>query len=227
VQEPLTFLKTEVATGRGPPPTLDEIARCWNLIVQIEGEVNGQPVIGSGIIFGHKDDRLYIATAKHVVRRDLSKAGVWSVKSKSLRPGETLAAELTSDSSPGLDLAVLVVRDLQKYKIPIEAIPFARVGKPQSLQVNEKVYALGLSVTQGGEPVQSDEFLEASVSKLLFRSKTVREGYSGGALFNANWQLVGMIRADEPPFAHAIAIDQLLAQLKEWGYPVNLKAQAP
>src|SRR5262249_3476078 len=47
-------------------------------------------------------------------------------------------------------------------------------------------------------------------------------GYSGGALFNANWQLVGMIRADEPPFAHALAIDQVLSQLKAWRYPVNL-----
>jgi S1-C subfamily serine protease len=227
VREPLTFLRAEVAAGRGPPPTLDEIARCWNLVVQIEGELNGQPITGSGIIFGHKDDRLYIATAKHVVRRELSKPASFAVKSKSLRPGETLAADLTSDSAPGLDLAVLVVRDIQKYKIAVETIPFDRVGKPQSLQANGKVYALGLPITQVGEPLQSDEFMETSVSKLLFRSNTVRAGYSGGALFNANWQLVGMIRADEPPFAHAIAIDQILGQLKEWGYPVNLKAHTP
>ena len=227
LREPLDFLKAEVAAGRGPPPTLDEMARCWNLVVQIEGEVNGQPVTGSGIIFGYKDDRLYIATAKHVVRRELSESTSFAVKSKSLRPGETLAADLTTDSDPGLDLAVLVVRNVQKYKIPVETIPFDRVGKPQSLQANGKVYALGLPVTQMGEPLPSDEFVEASVSKLRFRSNTVRDGYSGGALFNANWQLVGMIRANDRSFAHAIAIDQILGQLKEWNYPVNLKAHTP
>jgi hypothetical protein len=228
VQEPLDFLKAEVAAGRGPTSTPDEAARCWNLVVQIEGkEIDGKPVLGSGIIFGYKEDALYIATAKHVVRRELSQLAGLRVRTKSLLPGETLAATLTSDSTPELDLAVLVVRDIQKYRIPLEKIPFDRVGKPQSLRANEKVYALGLPITQADEPLQADEFVEAAVSKLLFRSKTVREGYSGGALFNPNWQLVGMIRADDPPFAHAIAIDQILAELKDWGYPVNLMAHTP
>ena len=228
VQKPLDFLKAEIAAGRGPPPAPDEIARCWNLVVQIEGKDSDEkPVLGSGIIFGYKENTLYIATAKHVVRRELSQLAGLRVRTKSLLPGETLPAELKSLTTPELDLAILVVRDIQKYKIPLEKILFDRVGKPRSLGANEKVYALGLPITQAGEPPQSDEFVEAAVSKLLFRSKTVREGYSGGALFNSNWQLVGMIRADEPPFAHAIAIDQILAQLKEWGYPVNLASHTP
>jgi S1-C subfamily serine protease len=177
-------------------------------------------VTGSGIIFGVANDRLYIVTAKHVVRQSGQITGL-KVSIKSL-PGESLDAELADQSSSELDMAVVVVRDVQKYKIPVETIPFDRLGKPQSLQANEKVYALGLPGERKDETLQADEFMETAVPKVLFRSKTVRPGYSGGALFNSNWQLVGMIRADDPPFAHALIIDQVLTKLREWRYPVNL-----
>jgi hypothetical protein len=57
--------------------------------------------------------------------------------------------------------------------------------------------------------------------------KRVKEGYSGGGLFDSNWLLVGMIRAVDPPFGYAISIDQIVAQLKDWGYPVNLLGRNP
>ena len=221
VRRPLDFLKAEATAGRGPPPTQDEVTRCQNLIVQITGELDKEPVIGTGIIFGSGNDRLYIATARHVVRRATFKISGLKAYIKSL-PGEPLDAELTEHNSPELDLAVLVVRDVQKNKIPIQNIPFNREGKPQSLTAGEKVYALGLPMQQSELPVRPDEFMKVVGSKLLFQSQTVQRGYSGGALFNANWQLVGMIRADEPPFIEAIAIDQIHDQLKDWGYPVNL-----
>ena len=226
VRGPLESLKAAAASGRGPTPAQEDIDRCWNLVVQVSGELDGEPVLGSGIIFGVANDRLYVVTAKHLVRRGTAKIVGLKAGIKSL-PGESLDAELAEHSSSEFDVAVVVVRDVQKYKIPMEAIPFDRLGKPQSLQAKERVYALGLPIARKDESLQADEFVETAVSKVLFRSQTVRPGYSGGALFNSNWQLVGMIRADDPPFAHALTIDQVLAQVKEWGYPVNLKPHTP
>jgi HEAT repeat protein len=225
VRDPLVFLKGELAAGRGPPASADEIARCWNLVVQLSGESDGKPVTGSGIIFAVANDRLYIVTAKHVVRKGGQITGL-KANVKSL-PGESLDAELADQSSTELDVAVVVVRDVQKYKIPVETIPFDRLGKPQSLRAKEKVYALGLPNERKDETLQADEFGEADVSRVKFSSKTVRSGYSGGALFNSNWQLVGMIRADDQSSAYALPIDQVLAQLKEWGYPISLKMPPP
>jgi hypothetical protein len=31
----------------------------------------------------------------------------------------------------------------------------------------------------------------------------------------------------DPPFGYAISIDQVVAQLKDWGYPVNLLGHNP
>jgi S1-C subfamily serine protease len=221
VSGPLESLKAEAAAGRGRPPDQVEIDQCRNLVVQISGELDGAPILASGVIFGFGNDRLYIATARHVVWHGESKITGLRISLKAL-PGEPLDATLAETGRSDLDLAVLIVRDVRKNQIPVGEIPFRRLGKPQGLGTKEKVYALGLPMAQPVGPVPAGEFLETSVSRLYFRSPNVRTGYSGGALFNSNWQLVGMIRAAEPDSAHAIPIDQLLSQLKDWGYPVSL-----
>jgi HEAT repeat protein len=203
------------------PLTAEEIEKSRNLIVQITGQLNGEQKIGSGIIFGFQNDRLYIATARHVCRSDLNVLEGPRVNIRSL-PGEKLVAELLGNSDKELDLAVLVVRNVAKQGIRVENIPFNRKGDPGNLSAEDKVFALGLPLEKAGLPTQPDEFVKAVGFRLLIQSNNVKDGYSGGALFDSNWRLVGMIRAVDPPFAHAIAIDQIIAQLKEWHYPVNI-----
>ena len=56
----------------------------------------------------------------------------------------------------------------------------------------------------------------------------MKGGSSGGALFNEYWEVVGIVTEDEPPRANAIPMDQVLALVSAWGYPVQLrKAKVP
>jgi S1-C subfamily serine protease len=231
VREPLEILvEKERADVQSPLTEAEAVAaerRSCNLVVQISGQLDGENVVGTGIIFVSRDDRLYIATARHLVRQGLSTLTQPEMRMKSL-PGEAIPAQLLEQSDRDLDLAVLEVRDLRKYKIPVESIlPFDRVGKTESLQAEAKVFALGLPVELSNLPAQPGEFVKAVGVQLVFQSSTVKKGYSGGALFNGNWQLIAMTRADEPPFAQAVAIDQIIARLKDWGYPVALSRSTP
>ncbi len=54
----------------------------------------------------------------------------------------------------------------------------------------------------------------------------MQQGHSGGGLFNENWELVGLIKQDQPPNAVAIRIEAVIDQLKQWGYTVAL-SRAP
>ena len=231
VREPLESLVDKERAGVQPPLNEDEALaaqrRGRNLVVQISGQLDGENVVGTGIIFGSSDDRLYIATARHVVRRNLSGMTMPRVRMQSL-PGEALPAQLLEHSDRDLDLAVMEIRDVRKYKIPVERIlPFDRVGKTQNLQPEAKLFALGLPAETTNLPAQPDEFVKAVGVQLVFQSGSVKKGYSGGAVFNSNWQLIAMIRADEPPFSQAVAIDQIIARLKDWGYPVALTTSQP
>jgi len=53
----------------------------------------------------------------------------------------------------------------------MEAIPFDRLGKPQSFAGQESVYALGSPIARKDDSLQADEFVEMAVSKCCFRSR--------------------------------------------------------
>lgn len=211
----------EEVNGVTVPLTEGEIRRSRGLIVQIDGQLGGDPVIGSGIVFGSLGSRLYIATARHLCRKELQSLESPLVSLRDL-PGESLKAQLLEQSDKDLDLAVLMVDVGQRNRLQTAEIDFDRMGKPEALKADEKVFALGLPREQTDLPVQPDQFVKAVGFRIIFQSSSVKEGYSGGGLFDSNWRLVGMIRAVDPPFGYAISIDQIIAQLKDWGYPVNL-----
>ncbi|MEZ4632091.1 MAG: hypothetical protein R2880_15505 [Deinococcales bacterium] len=61
-----------------------------------------------------------------------------------------------------------------------------------------------------------------SFGTITFQSGYIRAGASGGALFDENWHLVGMIIKDNGLNAQAIPIDLIIRQLQDWNIPVNL-----
>jgi len=208
------------------PLTEEELRRSRGLIVQIDGQLDGDPVIGSGIVVGSQGNRLYIATARHLCRKEMKSMESPLVSMRAL-PGESLKAQLLEQSDKDLDLAVLVVDVGQENRLQTTDIDFDRMGNPGALKADEKVFALGLPREQADLPAQPDQFVKAVGFRIIFQSSSVKEGYSGGGLFDSNWLLVGMIRAVDPPFGYAISIDQVVAQLKDWGYPVNLLGHNP
>ncbi|MEE8587464.1 MAG: SUMF1/EgtB/PvdO family nonheme iron enzyme [Acidobacteriota bacterium] len=74
----------------------------------IDAEIGGVPTFGAGIIFAHTRNRLYLATANHVVRKGLKDAQDLRLRFLSL-PGEPVEAKLLEDRDADLDLAVLAL----------------------------------------------------------------------------------------------------------------------
>lgn len=190
-----------------------------HLIVMVGGQESGADTLGAGIIVGVRADRLYIITANHVVRR----AGQnLHVKLRSL-PGERVPAKLLEDRDPQLDLAVLSVMAVKRHAIPVDEVPFDRLGDANAMKRGDAVYHVG---HPNGIPwrvnVTPDRVSDRAGDLIKFESNSIAPGDSGGGLFNGRWELVGMIKADQPPDGIAVSIGRILGRLKQWGYPVNL-----
>ena len=198
----------------------NDLEKAAHLIVMVSGQLAGAPTSGAGILFGQEDGRIYIATANHVVRRGSFSAESLNVRFRS-HPDNPIAAELLPHADRDLDLAVLRV---ETQTIPLGTIPFRRLGEPTALNRGDAVYHVGYPE---GRPwranVTQDRFAERAGDALYFESSSVRAGDSGGGLFNARWELVGMVRADQPPEGAAIRMENIVEKLRQWGYPIKLR----
>lgn len=127
----------------------------------------------------------YLLTNNHVVAsKDNIRAVLWD--------GRTTDATIVA-TDPDTDLAVL--------KIDVDQLPFARLARDQSLQIGDVVLAignpfgLGQSVTMGIVSALGQERLNlglASYEYLVQTDAAVNTGNSGGALVNAEGELVGI-----------------------------------
>jgi hypothetical protein len=191
-----------------------------DLIVVVRGNFDGQDTYGAGIVFGETGNRVYIATANHVVRRDVREAQNLQVEFRWL-PGEPIEATLLTSVDALMDLAVLVV-DEDKHKIPLNKLKFDQLGDSGSIKRADSVYLVG---HPGGrlwlDDVTPDKVSRKSANSIYIESPSIAVGYSGGGLLNERRELIGMIKADSPPEGIAVSIDAVEATLKEWGYPVK------
>jgi Trypsin-like peptidase domain len=198
-----------------------------DLVVMISAVVDKQEGIGAGVIFGAAGDRLYVATANHLVRRGGVDAQQIRVRFRSL-PGEPVPARLLADLDPGLDLAVLSVAGLKGIGLDLAALRFDRIGKPDVLKRGDGVFAIG---QPGGNrwrlSVSPDRVARVTGDVVQFESTFIAAGHSGGALLNQQGQIVGMIRRDQPPDGEAVSLARVLERVGEWGYPVSLGRQRP
>jgi ankyrin repeat protein len=199
-----------------------EFEQTAQLIVMLNVEYDeGTPTFGAGIIFNGEKDRLYIATARHVVERGALKPKSILVKFKTF-PGKEIKATVSKNETE-LDLAVLTVNDLTKQGINGCAFPFDRLPIYADLQRGDEVLPVG---NPGGVswamPVDADKVSQMNESQIIFQSTFISSGHSGGGLLDKNGHLVGMTTADEPPFGRAINMDAILQQVKQWGFSVRL-----
>jgi hypothetical protein len=192
--------------------------------VMITAQMEDGSKNGAGEILANASNRLYIVTANHVLRNGPHPAKTVKVKLSWL-PGEAYDAELLENFDQSLDVGVLLIRDAIKLSVP--ALPFDSLGDSAALGRGDKVYSMGYPRGElwFSRPVP-DVVSRASVNKIEFDSPSIAPGYSGGGLFNENWQLVGMIQKDNPPTAEALPINVVLDRVREWGYPVQLKRAA-
>jgi hypothetical protein len=212
-----------IAIGHGlRAQSPDELIQ--KLVVMIEGKLGDSPTLGAGIIFGTGQDRLYIVTANHVVRRGADQAKDIKVQLKWL-PGEPQEAALLTTSDPDLDLAVLSVAGLSRIGAASGRVPFDMLGDANSLKPYDPTYTLGYP---GARPwdIRKGDVRRAAGRTIQFETPFLYPGNSGGALLNGKYELIGLVSRDEPPDGAAVAMDTVIDSLKTWGYPVSLRRSA-
>jgi alpha-tubulin suppressor-like RCC1 family protein len=201
----------------------EEIKR---LIVMIKCQFEDVEIIGAGIIIGAENDQLYIATAEHLVSLRAQEARHIDVYFKWLN--KPVKATLLKHTGRPLDLAVLRVGSLKEAGISIQQLRLDRLGNAESLKRGDPVYSLGNPHGKAWSVnVTPDRVSQREGDLVYFESNFIREGHSGGALLNEQWELVGMILSDQPPNGEAISITRILAMAREWRYPVGLRNRIP
>jgi len=192
-----------------------------SFVVRVVGDFgdSGTSLGGAGIVVGADSKDLYIATAGHVVRP----GGAFAPRITVLfdgRPADSIRATALPQVSAELDLAVLRIPRRASAPLPT----FDRLGDVRALRPGDPVSPMGCP--QGScwtVPVTPDRVVGIDRQGIVFESRFVAPGSSGGALFNEQWEVVGLVTEDEPPRANAIPIEEVTAQLEFWGVPVSMR----
>jgi len=152
--------------------------------------------------------------------RNATDLSVW-LNGKSSIP---LPAVLEPNFDSTLDLAVIRVEGMEAYGIQSENTPFDRLGNPNDRIRGDYVFPMGNPLGRHWAiSFEPDRFAGREGDRLYFESSFVAPGHSGGALWDEDLRLIGMIRRDRPPHGEALSITAVLARVMQWGYPVQLK----
>ena len=196
-------------------------AEVSQLIVRISGQFKDEKIVAAGIVIGLGADRLYIATADHIIRNGDEEVRNIQVELASI-PGEAMGAMLLRHRDKKLDLAVLRVLGVAAYAIPVDDLPFHRFGNSKTLKKEATLFTVcpWAEKPRGSEKLPA-KLYQKSEALLDFESSLIEPGCSGGGLLNDRGELVGMIIGDSPPRGRALRIEKALETLRDWGYPVR------
>lgn len=200
-----------------------------NLIVKINTKFSDEDIgFCAGIIFGYKNKRLYIATAKHSLL--LGKKLI--EKEKLLVQFRFLAGEKISVSNlepTEIDLAILTI-DLEKNTVPVKNyikkkyLIFDKKGTTKNLKPGDNVYAIGHPHGNNWDiSPEPDKVKEVCTDRIIFKSDSVAVGNSGGGLFDEKLKLIGMVNLTRGLNAEAIPIEVLCEIIKKKNYPIDCK----
>jgi S1-C subfamily serine protease len=213
------------APGPTPPPVTapvkdpDAERKTRPLVVMIKGMLGEDETIGAGFIVGTANDRLYIATANHVVRRGGAEIKPVRVLFDWL-PGEWIDAKLLDSADSGLDLAVLAVENLKR--LSADRLIFDRLASAPPV-VQQGVFFIGYGGSNAWHTRRApDAVSRVSGETIHFQSAFLQQGDSGGVLVSEDWRILGMLRSDASGEANALAVQRVLDKLREWNYPVAL-----
>lgn len=168
-------------------------------VVRIKAKQRKSTKTGTGFIVKHMlPDKVYIATASHVVKGDPQP----KVEFYTWRR-DWFEAEIVGSEPGNKGLALLLVR-MKADKL--SELPTLLLD-PSIPKVQEEVFAIGHPGK--GEPwTVSDGKITARKGRELVTSGAIAQGNSGGPLIKGN-QIVGMIVTLKTPFAYAVLAPSL------------------
>lgn len=203
----------------------DADQRIKNIVVMLSCRTEDMDDPGAGFIFGIDDNRIYIASAAHVVAKCMQPPHVPRVRFR--WSSNDVDASVIQSSGRPLDLAVLAVPRTVALAGRQQAMSFDILGDPAALRPGDPVYALGRPRgINWGVNATPDSFAGMEDDIVLFASTFLGLGHSGGVLLNDRGQIVAMIRSDQGATGEAVSITRVLAALREWKHPVSLRLPA-
>jgi hypothetical protein len=133
--------------------------------------------------------------------------------------GDTLRA-VVDTMDRDLDLAIL---SLPRGGPAAHVFAFNREGNPAALESGALVAPVGCPERRcWTAPVSGDRVIAASPRRIRFESFFVSPGSSGGALFNAHWEVVGVVIEKSNQDGIAIGISEVKERIRAWRGPVHL-----
>jgi hypothetical protein len=194
------------------------------LVVMIRGTIGDAPTAGAGVIISVANDRLYVATANHVVRRGMTDAREVQVRLQWL-PGEWITARVLEHGDTTLDLAVIAVPEAGRLSLPKFA--WQVLTRPDTLIPRKTgVFPIGYP---GGNAwlIPAQPHIVTAVTTSVIRTEgNLVDGHSGGALVTEDGGIVGLVSIVDAVIGESQRIDRLVDKLTEWGYKVALTWKA-
>jgi len=188
-----------------------------NLVVQVLATGGDEEEVGAGIVV-LASDRIVIATAAHVVRTAQQGAKIRVVFQ--FARNDTVEAKV-EQVDRDLDLAAISV---PRARNTPQQFAFDRAGAPEELETGAFVVPVGCPERVCWEPpVSGDRVISASSRRVRFESFFVSPGSSGGALFNQQWEVVGLVTEKNSQDGVAVGIAAVTDRLRKWNYAVQLR----
>lgn len=215
------LLCAAAAAAFGAEQVALDLDRAAQLVIALDTKVGERALQGAGVVVARERDAVVVVTADHLVRQGTAGASELVARFKAA-PQKRLAARLLASFDRVSDIALLRIDNLRAQGVDPCRLPAPRFEETLAVQRGHGVFAVG---NPGGVawrvPVAPDEVTDVGERDIRFQSTVIESGHSGGALFNAFGDLVGIVRADQPPYGLAVRLDHVMRLLRGWGVAVR------
>lgn|GEM_PF-2977247 len=179
---------------------------------------------GAGIAFAIDDRYIYGITAKHVLFQQGKLVEGLEVEFRAW-PGHRL---------PVVGYKLHFQEDLAAFWVDIsslnlshqqilQGIPLNKLGASSKLDPGSALRSMGHSPAGSWiAPQKSISFARKEGNNIFLFESSCPQGHSGGAVFDAQWQLVGMMIESDPPFCRALRIEPALKIVQGWKLNIGL-----
>lgn len=203
---------------------LDGEERAQLLVVRITAPTTE----GAGILFHFDSKYAYGITARHVLFQQGRKVDglqahfqAWPHKQFSVE-----AYKLHHEEDLAVFRADLSALNLSVSEI-LRFIPLDQLGSSLELDPKDPLHSMGHSTVGGWiSPKEAIRFAKDDGKTFLFELPCP-QGHSGGAVFDNEWRLVGMMIEEERPYCRALRIEPILKIVQAWKLNISLRLPPP